>query len=261
MKTRKGLSTVISTMILSSVLLTIMVVTTGLANDILRNELVSSEFASSKNLMKSIDSELNVLMYKPGGSTVIKNSFAYSALGYTKTGKEMNVTFSGKEPFKVKLNYFNIESMPGVGGSFDYTLQGSDSLILPSYLGNLGRIYISKPYNWRISLDYNRAVYTNTGISNLYNGINVVSYNTFDVYVTEMNFDTFEYTGSSLLILKNNKIDITTFSLSGDWTLKVSMIDYGNSQISLSEMGGNPAYPTLIKFHKINLIINSLGGA
>jgi hypothetical protein len=260
MKLRKGLSTVISTMILSSVLLTIMIVTTGLANDVLRNELVSSEFISSKNLMKSIDSELNVLMYKPGGSTVIKNSFAYSSLGYTKTGKEMNVTFSGKDPFQVKLNYFNIESMPGVGGSFDYTLQGSDSLLLPSYMGNLGRIYISKPYNWRVSLDYNRASYTNTGISNLYNGIEIVPYNTFDVYVAEMSFDTFEYTGSSILVLKNNKIDTTTFSLSGNWKLTVTT-DYGSIQKSLQDLGGDISLPTLIKFHKINLVINSLGGA
>jgi len=260
MKLRKGLSTVISTMILSSVLLTIMIVTTGFANDILRNELVASEFISSKNLMKSIDSELNVLMYKPGGSTVIKNSFAYSSLGYTKTGKEMNVTFSGKNPFKVKLNYFNIESMPGVGGSFDYTLQGSDSLLLPSYMGNLGRIYISKPYNWRVSLDYNRVVYTNTGVSSLYNGIEIVPYNTFDVYVAEMNFDNFEYSGSSILVLKNNKIDTTTFSLNGNWKLTVST-DFGGIEKTLEELGGDISLPTLIKFHKINLVINSLGGA
>jgi hypothetical protein len=260
MKLRKGLSTVISTMILSSVLLTIMIVTTGFANDLLRNELVSSEFTSSKNLMKSIASELNVLMFKPGGSTVIKNSFAYSSLGYTKTGREMNVTFSGKDPFKVELNYFNIESMPGVGGSFDYTLQGSDSLLLPSYMGNLGRIYISKPYNWRISLDYNRAIYTNTGKSNFYNGIEIVPYNTFDVYVAEMNFDTFEYTGSSLLILKNNKIDTTTFSLNGNWNLTIKTDD-GIIQKSLLDLGGDITLPTLIKFHKIYLVINSLGGA
>jgi hypothetical protein len=260
MKLRKGLSTVISTMILSSVLLTIMIVTTGLANDVLKSELVSSEFTSSKNLMKSIESELNVLMYKPGGSTVIKNSFAYSALGYTKTGKEMDVTFSGKDPFKVKINYFNIESMPGVGGSFDYTLQGSDEFLLPSYLGNLGRIYISKPYNWRVSLDYNRAIYANTGKSNLYNGVEIVPYNTFEVYVAEMNFDSFEYTGSSLLVLKNNKIDTTTFSLNGNWKLTVKT-DYGSIEKSLEDLGGDINLPTLIKFHKINLVINSLGGA
>lgn len=260
MKPRKGLSTVISTMILSSVLLTIMIVTTGFANDVLRTELVSSEFTSSKNLMKSINSELNVLMYKPGGSTVIKNSFAYSSLGYTKTGKEMNVTFSGKTPFKVELNYFNIESMPGVGGSFNYTLQGSDSLLLPNYMGDLGRIYISKPYNWRVSLDYNRAIYTNTGNCSLYNGVEVVPYNTFDVYVAQMNFDSFEYTGSSLLVLKNNKIDTTTFSLNGNWKLKVST-DYGSIEKSLEDLGGYSSLPTLIKFHKVYLVINSMGGA
>ena len=247
-------------MILSSVLLTIMIVTTGFANDVLRTELVSSEFTSSKNLMKSINSELNVLMYKPGGSTVIKNSFAYSSLGYTKTGKEMNVTFSGKNPFKVELNYFNIESMPGVGGSFDYTLQGSDSLLLPNYAGDIGRIYISKPYNWRVSLDYKRAIYTNTGLSNLYNGVEIVPYNTFDVYVAQMNFDSFEYTGSSLLVLKNNKIDTTTFSLNGNWKLKVST-DNGTIEKSLEDLGGYISLPTLIKFHKVYLVINSLGGA
>jgi hypothetical protein len=258
---RRGISSVVSAMILTSILLIIMIVTTGIATAVLQNELVSSEFDSSKNLMKSVESELNILMYKPGGSTAIKNSYTYSSLGYTKTQKVMNVTFSGKDPFHVKLNYFNIESMPGVGGSFNYTLQGSDDLIIPSYLGDVGRIYISKPYNWRVSLDYDRALYTNTGISKLYNGTDIAQYNTFDVYVAEMNFDTFEYTGSSLMVLKNKSIDTTTFSLSGDWKLKVTIPNSESKEMSLTEMGGDPAYPTLIKFHKINLIINSIRGA
>jgi len=249
-------------MILSSVLLTVMIVTTGLANDVLKNEIASSEFTAAKNLMKSIDSEMNVLMFKPGASTVIKNSFAYSSLGYSEKGQEMNITFTGKEPIRVKLNEFNIETKPGVGGSFDYTLQGSDSLLLPSYLGTLGRIYISKPYNWRVSLDYQRAIYTNTGVSDHFNGTTITSYNTVEVYVAEMNFGTFEYTGSSILILRNEGIETSTFSLpKGDWTLTVSTNASGTSNVKLSDMGGNPTFPTLVKCHKINLTVSSLGGS
>lgn len=260
MKKRSAFSDVISTMILSSILLTVMVVTTSLANDILKNEIVSAEFGSAKNLMKTIDSEMNSILFNPGSTSAIKNSFAYSAPGYTKTGRVMNITFTGKTSIPIQLNYFNIESMPGVGGSFDYTLQGSDSLIMPSYEGTIGRIYISKPYNWRVSLDYKRALYTFTGIIDYFNGTQITKWNTVEVFVVEMDFPKFEYTGSSILILKNERILSSTFSLTGNWSLTVSTVEDGSSNVSISEIGGNPANPSLIKFHKIYVSISSMGG-
>ncbi len=252
-KSRYALSNVISTVILSTVLLTTMIVATGVANDILRNQMAATEFDSAENLMKSIDSEINSLIFKPGASATIQTSFSYTSPSYTKTGTKMNVTFNGGSKQTIDLNYLNMETIQGVGGAFNYVLQGNSSLIVPSYLGSFGRIYISKPYNWRVSLDYKRVQYTYSGITYLFDGTTTKPYNIVEIVALEMNFTNLSTSDNSLIILKNNGIDTNTFNLSGNWVMMVTTRDAGSSQISLSGIGGNPAYPTRLEFSKVHL--------
>jgi hypothetical protein len=259
---RSAVSPVISTIILSTTLLTVMIITTGVATDILRNQMASNEFDSAKSLIKSISSEIDALIYKSEATSVIKTSFFYTAPGYTETGKIMNVSFTGHgETFHVEENTFNIESIQGVGGSIDYTLQGSDLTAVPSYLGSFGRIYISKPYNWRVALDYNRAQYTYAGVANLFNGATTTPYNIVEITVLELSFTQFDTSDSSIIILRNDGVDTSTFTLTGDWDMTVTTPDEGSYVKSLTDMGGNPSYPTQVQFNKVNLNVHVMGGS
>jgi hypothetical protein len=259
---RIAVSPVISTVILSTTLLVVMIITTGVATDILRNQMASNEFDSAKSLMKSISTEINSLIYNSEASAVIKANFFYTAPGYTKTGKIMNITFTGyNNSFNVNENTFNIESIQGVGGRTDYTIQGSDLTAVPNYLSAFGRIHISKPLNWRTALDYNRVQYTFAGVANLFDGSQTTSYNIVEVTALEMSFTQFDTSDNSIIILHNNGVDTTVFTLTGNWQMTVTTRDGGNKIVSLSDMGGNSSYPTQLQFNKVNLNIHVMGGS
>ena len=259
---KKAISPVISTVILSTTLLVVMLITTGVATDMLRNQMASNEFDAAKSLMKSISTEITSLIYNPDASAVIKASFFYTSPGYTKTGKIMNITFTAYgQTFHVSENAFNIESIQGVGGNTDYTLQGSDLTTVPSYLSSFGRIHISKPFNWRTALDYNRVQYTYAGVSNLFDGSRTTSYNIVEVTALEMSFTQFDTSDSSIIVLHNKGVDTNVFTLTGNWQMTVKTRDEGNKVVSLSQMGGNPTYPTQLQFNKVNLNIQVMGGS
>jgi hypothetical protein len=254
-KSKSALSNVISTVILSTTLLTTMLVVTGLTNDILRNQMASTEFDSAKNLMKSIDSEINSLIFKPGASAVIKTSFAYTTPGYTKTGTKMNVTFSGGQSIpktSIDINNLNLETIQGVGGAFDYTLQGNNSLIVPGYIGSFGRIYISKPYNWRVSLDYNRVQYTYSGIEYLFDGTTTKQYNVIEFVVLEMNFTQFDISDNSMIILKNESIETHAYTFNNNWAMTVTTPN-ASSQFTLASIKVQNNLPTKVEFSIVHL--------
>jgi hypothetical protein len=259
---RSAISPVISTVILSTTLLIVMIVTTGVANDLLRNQMASTEFESAKNLIKSIATEVDSIIYHSEASAVIKASFLYTSPSYTKTGKIMNVSFTNyAQTFNIHENTMNLETIPGVNGQINYILQGSSSSFVPNYLSSFGRIYISKPFNWRVSLDYNRAQYAYSGVSNLFDGSHTTPYNIVEITVVEMGFTQFDTSDNAIIILKNEGINTSTFTLTGNWKMTVTTRDSGSKQISLTEMGGNAAYPTQIQFNKINLNIHVMGAS
>ncbi|MBS7631389.1 hypothetical protein KEJ47_07440 [Candidatus Bathyarchaeota archaeon] len=259
---KKGFSNLLSTVILGSVLLAIMVVTSNMANDILTNQIASSEFDSAKDVMLAVESEIGNIRFKPGSTSVIKTSFYSStAPGFTRTGENMNVTFSGKDPIQVKVNYFNIECRPGAGGIFDYNLKGGDSLLVPAFNSSLGRVRITKPYNWRVSLDYERVSYLYGGIIHLFNGTGEVPINRVEVAAIEIEFENFEVGERSLIILKNEGIITDSFILTGNWSLTVSSRGQESSPLYLTDIGGDPTYPTQLNFHKVLISIDVMESA
>ncbi len=264
-KPRRAFSEVLSTVILCTTLLTIMLVGTRVANDVLRNQMAATEFDSSKRLLASINSEIGTLIYKPGASANIKCGFSYTAPGYTLTGGTMGITFSNgtdSEEFNVDVNTLNMETIPGVGGRFDYTFQGSDSLIVPSYSNSFGRIYISKPLNWRAALDYERAQYTYSGTSKLFDGSTLRTYNIVEVTVLEMEFGEFETTDNPIITLQNTDVSTSTFTLENSWTMTVTGTN-GNLQKTLADISlnqANPNNPTFFEFSVVHLKVTVLGG-
>lgn len=259
---KRGFSNLLSTVILGSVLLAIMVVTSQMANDILTNQIAAAEFDSAKDVMVSVESEISKIMFKTGSSSVIKTSFYSStAPGFTRTGEYMNVTFSGGESFQVRVNFFNIECRPGVGGVFDYNLKGSDSLLVSLYNGSLGRVRVTKPFNWRVSLDYERVTYLYEGVIYLFNGTDEVPTNRVELTAVEIDFEDFEVGETSLIILKNEGIITETFTLTGNWSLTVSSRGRESSPLYLTDMGGDPTYPTQISFHRVLIGIDVMESA
>jgi len=257
---RAGFSNITSTVILTSVLLSIMIVASYLSNDVLTTQIAASEFKTAEDLTKTIDSEIRKLMFKPGSSSIIKVSFSTTAPGFTKTGQNMIITFTGQSPCPIEANQLNIEGRQQIGGSFNYTLQGDSSLIIWPYNGSLGRICISKPLNWRVSLDYERALCTFTGIVNLYDGAVYTPQNTVEVTAIALDFGDFTVTANSLILIQNERVETKTFTLTGNWNAIVSLPGIPNKTVSLVDMGGKENYKSLVNFHTIYIKISVLEG-
>lgn len=259
---RRGFSNVTSTVILSSVLLTIMITASYLASDILTIQVAASEFKTAENLIFSIDSEINRLIFKPGSSTIIKTSFSNTAPGFTRTGEPLNISFEDATQsynYSIDINIFNIDGRRVLGGAFDYDLQGDASLIVSPYNGTMGRIRISRPRKLRASLDYERVLLTFTGILNFFNGSAYVPHNTLEVTSIALSFGSFDVSGNSIIVIQNEEVVTNTLRLQGDCSITVSTSS-GSETKGIAELGGDPAYQTLVNFHRVYIKISVLGG-
>lgn len=256
---RGGLSNVISTVILSSVLLTIILVASYISKDILYMQVSASEFENAENLMISVDSAVNSLIFKPGSATVIKASFSNTAPGWITMGNVINITIGYMEPKIVNEGVFKIDGRQTIGGAFDYDLRGGPYLIVSPYNGSIGRIHVSRPRNLRVSLDYSRVLRTFTGMVKLYNGTDYSLHNTLEITAIEMSFGVFEVTSNSVIVIQNKGVNTETVKLEGDFIVTVKAGGETDS-FTLSSIGGDPAYPTIVNYHKILMLISVFEG-
>jgi hypothetical protein len=233
-----------------------MIVASYLSNDVLNTQMAASEFKTAQNLVISIESEIHKLIFKSGSSTVIKTSFARTAPGYTRSGKNMSVAFSGTptKNFLVGLNFLNMEGQQEIGGSFIYDILGDTSMIVTPYNGSLGRVHVSKPRNWRVSLDYERALYSYTGRVNLYGALT----NTIEVTVVILDLGEFDVTDNSIIIIQNEGIETETFIRTGNFSLTVSPPSGEGTPktVYLTDMGGDPLYGSRVNFHRVYIKIS-----
>ena len=258
---KAGFSNITSTMILSSVLLSILITASYLSNGVLSTQIAASEFKVAENLMVSIEREIHNLIFKAGSSTIIRASFQTTAPGFTRNGSTLNVSFAGSSTrnYSIPINFFNIEGRQEITGSFNYTLQGNSSLLISSYDSSFGRVNLTKPRNWRVSLDYQRVQYTYTGRTWLYDGSTYAQTNTLEVTAILLDFGEFNVTQKSAILIANEGIDSETFTMTGNFALS-AVFSNSTATIHLSDIGGDQSCGTLVNFHRVHIRISVLEG-
>lgn len=258
----KGVAEITATVILTSMLLVIMIAASFLANDVLSVQMSASEFKAAEGLVSTVEREINKMMFKQASASTIKVSFSATAPGYVKTGQSMEISFSGnpQKNYTIPMNTFFIAGRQEIGGGFDYNILGNSSLLVSPYSGSFARINVTKPKQWRVSLDYQRALYTNTGLANLFNGTDYSPTNTLEVSVIVLDFSEFHPTGNSLILVQNLQIVTETFAREGNFQLTV-FTPSSSDGIYLNSIVQNPANSTLVRFHRIYIKISVVEGA
>jgi len=259
---REGVSNVISTVILASALLVVMLIASFVANDALSIQMSSSEFKAAEGLAITIEREINKIMFRQASSAAIKVTFSTTAPGYLRTGQNMTVSFSGgiTKNYTIPLNRFIIEGRQEIGGAFEYDVLGDSSLLVTPYNGSFGRVHVSKPLQYRASLDFERVQYAYTGDASIFNGTQYVKVNTLEVTAIVLDFGSFRPSGNSLILVQNSQVLSDSFDMpSGNFSLTVG-IGGGSEQIYLSAMGGDSRYPTLVRFHRVTIRISVVEG-
>lgn len=259
-KRRDAISNVTSTIILSSVLLSIMMTATYLANDILNIQIAASEFETAEDLAITIDSEIHKLLFKPGSSAIIKASFSTTAPGYTKTGEIMDIVIEDSNTrmnLSAELSYFNLDGRQAITGAPDYYPRGDSSNVLNStHEAPHGCIHVHKPGNIRASLDYNRVLYTFTGIIKFVDEF----YNTLEVTYLNLTFGKFELESTSIILIQNKGVETETLIFDPDWSMTVTPPDGISRRIDLDDIGGDIQYKTQVNFHVVHIQISVMGG-
>jgi len=263
---RSGSSNVLSTILLTAVLLAIMITATFVSNDILNAQMVESEFETAKNLVMTLDSEIEGLLFKPGSSSVLQTSFTNILPGYSRSGEELSILVENASQVyineSIEINSLAFTGRRTVGGVYDYDLQGGAYLLAPLYNGSMGRIHVSKPSKLQVSLDYNRVLYALTGKVNLIsNETDEYSpHNTVELVCVELEFGEFSSSDSSVIMIQNELSESPiSRDLGGDFTITVTTPS-GSDSISLSEMGGDPSIPTVLNLYKISIEVSVLEG-
>jgi hypothetical protein len=228
--------------------------------------MLESEFETSKNLISSIDGEIENLLFKPGSSSVIRASFTNILPGYNRSDEELNILIEEESQVRVNesipTNSLTFTGRRTIGGIYNYDLQGGSYLLSPMSNSSIGRISISKPDKLQVTLDYNRIQYSLTGkiflISNQTGEYTL--HNTVEVIYVELVFGEFSSSDTSIIMIQNQRrADPIALDLNGDFTISIGTLS-GSDSVSLSDIGGDPSIPTVLNLYPISIEISVVGG-
>ncbi|MEM3040965.1 MAG: hypothetical protein QXG97_02920 [Nitrososphaerota archaeon] len=257
-----GLSTVVETVILTSVMLAILISTSLFANNILNNNMENVEFEQAIEVMSSLDDMAKKIMFKPYSSGYVKTSFLTTIPHFVETGKNLTVYVNETVLVSIPINIFKVQGGRGVGVSVNKDIVGNDSLILTDATGSSSHIHSYQSDGAWVALDYCRVRSTYSGIVELYNQEtgNLEPFNLVEISVVKLTFGSIQVLEKSRIIIENMGTETKQVQDSGNLTIDVQ---YSGDEelVYLTDIGGNPEYPTLVRLSVICLKISILGGA
>jgi len=257
-----GLSTVVETVILTSVMMVILISTSLFANSILNNNMENVEFEQAIQVMSSVDDIAKKIMFKPYSSGYVKTSFLTTIPHFVETGKNLTVYVNETVLVSLPINVFKVRGGQSVGVSVNKDLVGNDSFILTNTTGSSSHIYTYQSDGAWVALDYRRIRSTYSGIVELYSQETgeLEPFNLVEISVVKLTFGTVQVLEKSRIIIENIGTETKQMQDSGNFTIDAQYSDDGKL-VYLSDLGGNPEYPTLINLSVICLEISILGGA
>ena len=257
----RGYTNLISTILLSSFLLSLMLIASYLSSDLLNLQIAQSELKSAEGLLETIDENIEGLLHSPGSSLVFRTSLSKVMPSFADGGI-LNLTIRGADScynYSYEMKIIRIEGGRGLSGTYEYDVRGGgDPLVSPGD-GYIGRIHVSKPLHVLITLDYIRVLYIYTGVIKLYNGSDYIPHNTVELIVVQLKMGEFKPGNKLVILIENMGVETQSLLLSGDVEVRVSSED-GHESIRLSEMGGNPAYSTLLILRVVEMRVSITGG-
>jgi hypothetical protein len=230
---------------------------------------MESEFVNAKNIIITVDKEVETLLFKPGSSSILKTSMKNIIPGYTRTQETMDLIVAEENPYNVRINqtidmnFFDFNGRRVISGIYDYNLKGDELLLTNIHNGSFGRIHVSQPTSLQVSLDYNRVLYSYTGQIYLINNQtgNYSLHNSMELICLQMDFNEFSSGDNSVIIIENSGMRTPVIKdLEGNFSITVSQPN-SNQTLYLSDMGGDPSLPSIVIVHTVTIIISVLEGA
>lgn len=255
------MSVVLSTIILTSVLCIIVFAASNMATDAINGQMENTLFDQAQNIILSLDKLVKRIMYSPESSGYIKTSFRSITPYFSNTGGNLEVSANGtnllSEP--VPLNIIRIKGGSRASVATDRNLLGDGSLLLTDVFSSLGRVQLNQSAGAWITFDYSRVRCINTGTVQYYSGSGYEPYNVLEITTVKIMFGDIQVAEQAAIIVKNTGMVTTQIEMpQSDFQVLVNA--NGNSKaLSLSQIGGNPGYKTLINSVVIRIEISVQG--
>ena len=255
-----GISNVITTVILTSVMLVIVLTSSFLTNNLMNSQIEEAQFDQSKNVLLALDEIIKKVTFKPQSSGYVRSSFWTTIPYFEETGETLQVWVNETQILEIPVNVLKIQGGSKVSIAAPEDLIGSESILLTSISDSLGRAYVYQSNRAWIALDYSRLRCINSGTSNFFNGTDYELCNYIEITLIKITFGILEVQDKASITAKNIGVEANQNKFYNNFTISVKKSGTEPDTIYLSDLGGNPTYPTLINFVVVNVEISILGG-
>ncbi|MEM4523084.1 MAG: hypothetical protein QW738_07745 [Nitrososphaeria archaeon] len=168
---RKGLSPVISTVILSAIMLIITIISIGFAANIYAIQSDSTEFEQAKNMMINFAGTIEYVSSRQGSSAYVKFNSRSGGPQFLSNIGTIGVSVNSSDVLKSRLSVLKYRggSLSSVAGK--YYLRGSDKNIVKNNV-SLGSVYVEQSEGAYVVLDFSRINVVYLGKFDFSKGIN-----------------------------------------------------------------------------------------
>ena len=174
------------------------------------------------------------------------------------TGKSLNLYAGGILLKQVDATVVKIRGGRDVTGSFR-TISGGSAPLVFGVSTPLGWLYSNRSDAEDTILDYSRARCVYKGIVQVYNGTSYQNFNQIELTIVKLNRGSVSFGNTGAFVVSNNDFDTTQYRLSGDFSISA---EFGGltQNTSLSQLGGNANYGTLLNLFVISVTISVVKG-
>ena len=260
-KRNLGFSHVITTVILTSVMLVIVLTTSFFANSLLNTQIERSQFDQAKNVILTLDEIVKKVTFKPQSSGYVRSSFWTTIPYLEETGETLQILVDQTPVLDIPVNIVKIQGGSRVSVAVPENLTGSESVLLTSVSDSLGRAHVYQSNGAWIALDYSRIRCINSGTSEFFNGTDYEICNFVEITLIKITFGILEFQEKASITATNIGVEANQTKFYNNFTISVEKSDIEEPEtICLSDLGGNPDYPTLINFVVVGVETSILGG-
>jgi hypothetical protein len=244
--------------ILSATLLAVVLTASGYANQLLRAEVQNAEFNQAKEVLTSLNKMIEKVTSNTGASGYIRSGFVTTYPSIPSTGKSLKIYADDTLLEEFETTTVSITGGSEVTGAFQ-NISGTSSPMVVGVTSSNGWLFTNRTDAEEVVLDYSRARCVYKGVVQLYNGTAFESFNVVELTGICLARGTLSFKDSGSFVIQNQNLQTNQYKFDGNVVIRA---EFGNlsSTRSLSQLGGDVSYRTLLNVFIINVEVSVIPG-
>lgn len=216
------------------------------------------EFNQAKDVLSSVDRMIEKVTSTSGSSGYIRSGFVTTYPLVENTGRSLKVYVGGVLLKQFETTVVKIHGGRDVTGTFR-NISGSSAPLVLGVSTPLGWLYTNRSDGEDAILDYSRARSVYKGLVQLYNGTGYQSFNLVELTVIKLNRGSVSFSSTGAFVVSNNNFETLQYAYTGDVSVNAQFGGLSQTR-SLTQLGGNPAYKTLLNLFVVSVTVSVVQG-